>query len=452
MRVKEMLKITGGKLLSGDMNADIDLAKISTDSRAIKKGEFFIALSGPNFCGSDFTGEAFKKGAIGAITEKGIDPVICAGKIIIRVKTALEALRDIAASHRSRFGIPVICITGSNGKTTVKEMIASVLSVKYKVLKNEGTKNNNIGVPQTLLKLKREHKICVLELGTNQKGEIRDLTAIARPTAVVITNIGQSHLEHFIDLEGVYREKRQVLDSLGKSGFAVINGDDPILARIKTDSYKVIRYGLGRSNKFRASVISTSENGIRFTAGDGTGYSLKLLGAHNVYNALAAIAVGAQFRVTAKDAKRALSKLKPPLMRLNPLSIDGISIVNDSYNSNPSSMKSALEAMSACRAKSKWIVSGDMLELGKKALRLHRLTGKLIADSAATGLLTFGKLSKETLSGASAAGMAKERLWHCDSHDQIAGILKKVARRGDVVLVKGSRGMRMEKVIEKLRG
>lgn len=453
MRVRDILKITHGKLLSGKSSADIDLAKVSTDSRSIRKGEFFIALSGPNHCGSDHVAEALGKGATGAITEKGVSPGCVKGdRILIKVKNSGKALRDIAASHRREFDIPVICVTGSNGKTTVKEMVAAVLSARYKVLKNEGTKNNNIGVPQTLLKLDSGHDMCVLELGTNHKGEIGELVKIAVPTAAIITNIGQSHLEHFTDLEGVYKEKKHILDPLKKGSFAVVSGDDPILSRIGRAKYRIVRYGLGKSNDFRASAISASGRGLIFTAQDGTVYSLDLIGTHNVYNALAAIAVGAQFGIKPKEARKALSAFKPASMRLNQLEVNGLRIVNDSYNSNPSSMKSALEAIGACPAGAKWVVCGDMLELGRKAPELHRQAGKLVADSGASGLLTMGKLSVNTVAGAVDAGMLQARTWHFDNHDDIAAKLKRITRDGDVVLIKGSRGMKMERVIEKLRG
>lgn len=452
MKVSEILKITPGKLLAGERDADIDLSKVSTDSRTIKRGEFFIALRGPNYCGSLFLRDAFKKGAVGAIVESADISVKDTGKILIKVKDAAKALRNIAAAHRAKFRIPVICITGSNGKTTVKDMIAAILSEKYRVLKNEGTKNNHIGVSRTLLKLKEEHEICVLEFGTNHKGEIETLSGIAGPTLAVITNIGPSHLKYFAGIGGVYKEKIHILDSLGKGGVAVINGDDPLLAGIKSGRFKALRYGVGRSNDFRASDISAGGLELKFRVNDGREYLLKLLGIHNVHNALAAIAVASQFKVGPDAARRALLNFKPASMRLDPLSVNGIFIINDSYNSNPASMKAALDAIRAYQGGAKWIVSGDMLELGREAARFHRMAGKLIADSAAAGLFTFGRLSKHTLSGAFACGMKKRSLWHYSTHNEIADTLKRVARAGDVVLVKGSRGMRMEKVIERLKG
>lgn len=451
MKVKEIVKITGGKLLSGDPDADLELSKISTDSRSIRRGEIFLALSGPNFSGSDFVKDAFKKGAAGAIAERPSASDAGKGKIVIKVKNGTKALQDIAACHRMKFSIPVICVTGSNGKTTVKDMIAFVLSKRYNVLKNEGTKNNHIGVPQTLLKLSHDHDICVLELGTNHSGEIRALSAIARPTVAVITNIGPSHLEFLKDLNGVYREKKDVLKFLDKKrGVAIINGDDEFLARIKGGKPRVIKFGLKRSNAFNAEIVSTDKDRIAFILNGKEGVELNLLGVHSVYNALAAIAVASLFKIGHDVLKKALADFKPTTMRLNLVRVGGLDIINDSYNSNPLSMKTAVDAMRQRPARARWVVSGDMLELGGKSEYFHRMIGKMIASAGIEGLLTFGELSRYTLAAALGAGMDEENLWHCATHDEIIDILRSVVQDGDLVLVKGSRSMRMEKVVERL--
>jgi len=452
VKIGEILKVTGGKLLSGDRNLEIDPAKISTDSRLIKRGEFFIALRGPNFCGSLFLEDAFKKGAIGAIVEDVLDTRYRDSKVLIKVKDAVKALQNIASAHRANFKIPVIAITGSNGKTTVKEMISAVLATKYSVLKNEGTKNNHIGVPETLLKLNRRHEICVLELGTNHRGEIRTLVEIAKPTMAVMTNVGASHLEHLSDLGGVFKEKRHILDSLDRRGVAVVNGDDPYLGKIKSARFKVLRYGFNASSDVRVSALKKTGSRLDFQVNCKDDYSLKLLGEHNIYNALAAISVARCFKVGWTECKKALLNFRPASMRLNPLTINGIPVINDSYNSNPASMKAALDTLKGCRANARWVVSGDMLELGRGAKRLHRLMGKLVAMSDVTGLLAFGKFSQEMLSGARAGGIAENRLWNCSSHSQMADIIRRVVGVGDIVLIKGSRGMRMERVVEILKG
>jgi UDP-N-acetylmuramoyl-tripeptide--D-alanyl-D-alanine ligase len=368
----------------------------------------------------------------------------------MQVKDSTKALQAIAASHRSNFKIPVICVTGSNGKTTVKDMIGSALSAKYNVLKNEGTKNNHIGVPQTLLKLKDDHDACVLELGTNHRGEIKALADIAKPDIAVITNVGPSHLEFLEDLEGVYEEKSQILGSLGRRGFAVLNGDDEFLSRI--EGARIIKYGFKPQNDIRAEIRPLNGARIGFLVNGRDLFQLNLFGAHNVYNALAAIAVSLTLGVGNKAIGKALAAHRPASMRLDRLVINGVEIINDSYNSNPLSMKAALQAIRDYPARARWVVSGDMLELGADAARLHEMIGELVATCAVEGLLTFGELSKHTISGAMKCGMDKGSLWHCESHGEIAGILRKVVKEGDLVLVKGSRSMRMESVIEKFKG
>lgn len=451
MKVKEIVKVTGGKLISGDPESGIDLSGVSTDSRSIKKGEIFLALSGPNFSGSDFASDALKKGASGVIAEKIDRSLSKEGRILIKVKDGTKALADIASYHRSKFDIPAICVTGSNGKTTVKDMIAFVLSKKYKVLKNEGTKNNHIGVPQTLLKLNSSYDICVLELGTNRPGEIKALAEITRPTIAVITNVGPSHLEFLKDLGGVYREKKDIIKFVDKkNGLVIVNGDDEFLSKIKIAGPKVIRFGLRKTNAFRADIVSTDKDRIAFLVNGKEGIELNLLGVHSVYNALAAIAVAAHFKIGYPVIKEALAEFKPTLMRLNLVSAGGIEIINDSYNSNPLSMQTAVEAMKQRPARARWVVSGDMLELGRKSEYFHRMVGKMIASADIEGLLTFGDLSRYTLSAALRAGMDEENLWHCVTHDEIVDTLKSVLQSGDLVLVKGSRSMRMEKVVDML--
>lgn len=450
MKVKEIVKATCGKLVCGDAEDDIDLAKVSTDSRSIGKGQFFIALKGPNFDGADFLNEVFDKGAAGAIVTRraGLRPV--PGKILIQVADTTKALQHMARHHRMKFKVPIIAVTGSSGKTTVKEMIWSVLSARYNVLKNEGTKNNHIGVPQTLLKLDGSHDMAVLELGTNHRGEIRLLSKISHPTVAVITVIGPSHLEYLKDLEGVFRAKAEIVEHMEEDGMLIVNGDDEFLARMRNTRFPVVRFGFNAANDFRATSLSIERDRISFLLDGKSRYELRLIGSHNVYNALAAIAVGSSFGISEKVMKKALLRHRPSHLRLNLTNIKGVDVINDSYNSNPLSMRFALEALKIYPARERWVVSGDMLELGKKAKHFHETLGSLVAQSGASGLLTYGKHSRYTSLWAKRAGMPRDNVWHCSSHDQIAGILKKIAKKGDVILIKGSRGMKMEKVVEKL--
>lgn len=454
MKAREIAKVTRGRLLSGDPGKEIDLSRISTDSRSVGKGEFFIALKGANFDGDNFTGEALCKGAIGAVTAlrfRGRNLKV-KDKVIIQVKDTTKAFQDIAAAHRKKFRIPVIAITGSNGKTTTKDMTAAVLSARYNVLKNEGTKNNHIGVPQTLLKLNSAHDVCVIELGTNHRGEISRLCGIAAPDIAVIINVGPSHLQFLQDLEGVYRAKREILDSFKhKRGIVVLNGDDKYLARIKEKGFRIVRFGFDGGNDYAAEILGAGKDKISFSVNSGDVFAINSLGAHNVYNALAAITIARLMRVPYPSIKRSLATFRMTGMRMVSDKVRGVNIINDSYNSNPLSVSAALEALESYPAFSRWVVLGDMLELGDKAEYFHRMAGVLVAKSGADGLLTLGEYSRYVLSEAGASGMHRKNLWHCANHAQAARILKRVASKGDVVLIKGSRGMRMERVIEKLK-
>jgi UDP-N-acetylmuramoyl-tripeptide--D-alanyl-D-alanine ligase len=463
VKISEIVEVTGGKLLSGDLGKEVELSRVSTDSRSVHKGDFFIALSGANFDGNCFVDEVLKKGAIGALlcprkraSIQALDSRLRGNdneeKVLIQVSDTTKALQDIAAYHRRKFNIPVIGVTGSNGKTTVKDMIAKVLSSKFNVLKSEGTKNNHIGVPLTLLKLNASHDMCVVEMGTNHRGEIRLLADITLPTIAVITNVGPSHLEFLKDLKGVFAAKKEILEKLDKRSIAVINGDDAYLSAIKSETFKVVKFGFNSTNAFQASGVLTTSRGMKFILNGGSAFTLDLIGAHNISNALAAIAIAYNLGIKYSDTKKALSEYSPANMRLNVRRKDGITIINDAYNSNPLSMNSAIEALAGYPAKGRWVVSADMLELGQRGEEFHRAAGEAIAGSGFSGLITFGALSRYTSSRALECGMDKKRVWHCSDRSKIAGILKKSMGKGDAVLVKGSRAMNMEEVVENLKG
>ncbi len=450
MRIKDIVRVTRGNLLSGDPERRIDPDDISTDSRTAKTGDIFLALKGERFDGNFFIGEVLKKGVAGIIASDFTWKIDDPSRIVVNVADTTKALQDIARYHREQFNIPVICVTGSNGKTTVKDMIWEVLSAGYSVLKNEGTKNNHIGVPQTLLKLKKSHEICVLELGANHRGEIKSLAAIAKPTAAVITGIGPSHLEFFGDLDGVFAAKKEILSYLAAGSPVFLNGDDRYLKKIRPGSKRIIKYGFDRTNGIVCEWARTHKGRISFKAAEEV-FTMGILGPHNVYNAMAAIAVGIEFGIGGKLIKKAIAGYRPVKMRLNLKRLSGVVIINDAYNSNPQSMKGAIETIKSYPAKAKWIVSGDMLELGRRSSDMHRMIGKEIAGANIDGLLTFGKLSKYTLSEARLSGMPAKNLWHCSTHGQIASILRKVVKPGDAVLLKGSRGMKLEEVIDILK-
>ena len=423
--------------------------RIVTDSRKIKKGDVFLAIKGKNFDGHDFVKRAFSKGARGAIVSKDLNlPYGMSGKLI-KTRDTLDFLGFIAKIHRSKFNIPVIAITGSNGKTTAKEMLAHILSSKFNVLKTRFSENNLIGIPLTLLKLTKKHDIAVIEVGTNHKGEIDHLCDILKPDIGVITNIGPSHLEFLNNLNNVFMAKSELLNNLPKNGLAVLNKDDIYLRKIKNTTFKRIYFGIKNKCEFQAKDLTYSNNRWHFTLGNSINFETSILGRHNTYNALLAIAIARVFKIDFKTIASRIKSFKNSCpMRLEPKKEKGIIIINDSYNSNPLSMKCALEALLSYESRGRRIVvSGDMLELGKDSRRMHENVGSVMAKGKVDALITLGEMSKFTEKRAKRLGLKKT--YHAKTPNHAATILKSIIKKGDVVLVKGSRALKLEKVVEK---
>ncbi len=453
--IKDILEASGGKFLIG--GAEIRFSSVSTDTRTIKQGALFIAIKGPNFDGHNFIEEAKAKGAFGVLINRDAPPHFLAGVegrvrgsdfVIIEVQDTVKALGDIARSHRRKFDIPIIAITGSNGKTTTKEMSASILSGKYNILKNEGTENNFIGVPITLLRLNGAYEMAVLELGSNHPGEIARLAEIAQPSCGVVVNVGPSHLEFFNTVDNVREEKLSLLKRLGSDSVSVVNGDDARLVKeAKFMCAEVVTFGLGAGCDFRASDIKEAAGGIDFTLNSGHKLHLNLLGRHNIYNALASAAVGSLYGVFAKEAAAVLKDFKLPKLRMEFMEEGGIKFIFDCYNSNPSSMASALETIKGMDVSGrKIVVAGDMLELGEAAPDLHKKIGRLAAGAGVDILMGVGPLSGFILEGAQEEGIGVKSLLHFENSVAAAKALKDILREGDLVLVKGSRGIKMEEI------
>ncbi len=425
---------------------------ISIDSRIIKKGDIFIAIKGRRFDGHDFAEEAFKKGARLAIVSRKPKKLRSNyKKHLIIVKDTVKALGDIAASHRAKFNIPVIAITGTNGKTTAKDMVAHVLSSRYNVLKNETSKNNHIGLPLTLLKLERKHDAAVLEMGMSRFGEIDRLSEIAKPHIGVITNIGPAHMKFLGTLKNIFIAKSELLKRLREKGLAILNKDDRYLRSIRNLKCRKIYFGIDRSCNFQATKLLYRGNKWSFEVDEKQKFEFSLLGRHNIYNALIAIAVAREFNIDFSTiAERIRSYRQSSPMRLGFKNIRGIKILNDSYNSNPLSMECAIDTLARYVTRGKKIVvSGDMLELGKEAKTMHEAIGRRLASSPIDVLITHGRLSVFMNKEAGRKGMGE--LYHAPSHSDAAGFLRKIARPNDVVLVKGSRAMAMERVIEEFK-
>jgi UDP-N-acetylmuramoyl-tripeptide--D-alanyl-D-alanine ligase len=445
--VDEIIQATQGKLVQGSRRNKI--TGISTDSRELKVQEAFLALRGENFNGHDFVAAAIKSKASCLILDHLPGFFIPDSVTVVKVKDTTLALGDLARFQRQKINLPVIAVTGSNGKTTAKEMIAWVLSAKGSVLKNEGTKNNQIGLPQTLIQLTSKNSLAVVEIGTNHFGEVGYLAKIARPNIGVITNIGASHLEFLKDLRGVFKEKTALLDNLAKPALALLNADDESfqgLIRSKIKGRQIFSYGINEKSDFRASGIKLNNQRIEFKVNSKFNFELS---SYNVYNDLAAIAAGRIFGLSYAQMRARLARFKFPKGRLNLVKVKGLRFIDDTYNSNPLSLKAALAALGAVDCKGRKIfIMGDMLELGKQKELLHRQIAWSITNSCDL-LITVGNLARITALAARDQGLPAKQIFCCVNSRAARDLLFKkiLPKANDLILVKGSRSMKMEEVL-----
>jgi len=451
--LEEILEVLDGKIIQGQINSKIK--GISIDSRTIKAGELFIAIKGKTFDGHDFVNEAIRKKSIGAIVSK-----IRKGRYpkkynLIYVKDTNKTLGPIAKLHRSKFHIPIIAITGSCGKTTVKDMISAVLKTKYNVLKTKGNENNQIGTALTLLKLNKRHRVAVLEFGTNHFGEIRYLSEITQPTLGIFTNIGPAHLESFNNLSAIFREKFNLAKYLiTTDGKLIYNNDDRFLRKIrfKKGNSKIYTFGKLEKSDFMVASVNISQSGMQFIINDKFKIKLPTLVEHNIYNALAAITCGRIFNISFRAIKDTLSRFKFPLMRMNIERIKKVCIIDDTYSSNPLSLENALKTVSSYESIGrKILVLADMLELGRISQRTHFALGKKIAKRDIDILITVGRLSHFFSKGVKSITNTKIKTWDFISRRKAIDKLLNLVKPYDIILVKGSRSMQMEEVADALR-
>ncbi len=451
MDIRDILNATGSRLIRGNMNTPIK--GISTDSRVIREGEVFLALKGKVFDGHNFIPEAIRKGARVLVLEaewvkaEGIETFKLP---IVVVDDTLSALGEIAAFHRNLFHIPTVAITGSNGKTTTKEMAVNVLKRTCRVLSSKGTENNAIGVPLTLLRINHFHQVVILELGMNHRGEISKLADIARPSIGVITNIGPSHLEFLKTLAGVAAAKCELLNSIDGNGTAILNGDDARLM-FHAAAFKMnkITFGFGEGCHIRGRDLRHREGGFDFVVDELGEFRLNMEGRHNIYNALATIALARSLKIEVEEIRNGLAAFTPLPLRMEEISIGDIKIIRDCYNANPQSMQSALAALKEMAPPGrKIVVCGDMLELGESAREYHRRVGEYIAALGFDVLITVGELSQEVAAAAWENGMDEESIFTCSSTGEAGEKLARTVKFGDLVLIKGSREIGMERISE----
>lgn len=453
LTLKEVITATGATALAG--RPDAVFYGVCTDSRLLVRGNLFVALKGDNFDGHDFAQKALELGAAGIIINdaaktpwKGAESAA-----VIKVADTLTALGDLAYYWRSRFFVPVIGLTGSSGKTTTKEMMAAIIGRQKNILKTEGNLNNLIGLPQTIFRLNDEHEAVILEMGTNMPGEIKRLTRIAAPDFGVITNIGPAHLAGFGSIEGVRREKGDLFAHMNKNGTAVINLDDENI-RIIADGWKGKRVTFSMASDADIRLAKMEKSGAKgmclklIIAGRDYKAEMKIAGAHNVYNALAAAAVAVALDIAVENILEGLAAFAPVAGRMQVTRLkNGAYLIDDSYNANPASMREALMTMKDLKnSHAGYAFLGDMLELGDAAEEMHRKIGMLAAVTGVNTLFLQGDFAKVTAAGAVEGGMSADKIVFLSAPEEGALYLKKNLKKGDWILVKGSRRMKMERI------
>lgn len=458
----EILAATGGRLWR-DGKAK-RFGEVVTDSTKVRRGSIFVALKGGRHDGHEFIADALRGGASCVIAHRLVPRLNYQRATVVKVRDTLTALGDLAHFRREQLAPKVLAITGSNGKTTTKEMLAAILDeavlggehLRGCLLKTEGNFNNLVGLPLTLLRLRKHHKFAVLELGTNRPGEIRRLAEIADPDSGLITSVAAAHLEGLSSLAGVAREKGALYEAVRPGGVIGVNVDDARVKKLAAKfNGKKITYGKRgwlRAGSCRMSAVG----GTNFTLHAGAARSkihLNYLGQHNITNALAATALAVGAGVELPAIRRGLAKAKPYSMRMQIEKWNRIGIINDAYNANPASMRAALQTLAGIQCPGKRIaVLGDMFELGRRSTAEHRALGRAAANAKIDGLYLLGAQADAVRKGAVAGGLAAAKIFIGKDHGDLAGRMRQYVQPGDWLLFKGSRGMQMERVLEALKG
>lgn len=435
---------------TGDFDRHAVISGYSIDSRTLQPGELFFAVRGERLDGHDFVEAALAKGAVGAVVRKDQIARHPVKRKLLAADDSLVGLQHLGAAVRRLWGRPLIAVTGSAGKTTTKEAIAHVLASRHRVLKSQGNLNNQFGMPLQLLKLEPEHELAVIEMGMSHAGEITESARLAQPNCGVVTMVAPVHLEFFDSIAAIARAKYELIESLSASGIAVLNADDEYVSQFGRYFHgKVVTFGvrkaadvLARHIEARGPLGSTFDVVV---GGEQEYATLPLLGEHNIYNALAAVTVGLQYGIALRDAVGSLVTLSPDDKRGEILSYAGATIINDCYNSNPKALDSMIRSLAQVPAQRRIVVAGEMLELGPAAEAMHRQCGRHMATYGIDVLLGVRGLAKAMVEGASAAGVRAEFV---DKPEDAGEWLRREIKAGDAILLKASRGVRLERALE----
>ena len=460
--VARAMEATGAQLMSGARKGRI--RGISTDTRSLLAGELFIALTGERFDGHQFVAQALEKGARACLVSRDVPGVRPDQNVsIIRVKDTAHALWDLARAHRARLEVPVVAITGTCGKSTTKELAARALGDPQEVLSSPASYNNRIGLPLSILSLRKRHRFAVLEIGSNAPGEVERLSRLARPTLAIITHVGAGHLEGLEDESGVLNEKLGIVKGLDPGGALILDGDDETLVKAaRLRGHEPVLCGLGSPCHFRSHSLELTPDGSRFgllqtppfgrNPREECRVRSRLLGEHNVRNALMAIAVSEFFRVPLEACLQRIEGMEPLRGRLFPVRAGDKIILDDTYNANPSSVRCALATLAAWPLRGRRVVIlGDMLELGRVSERWHRQVGAWVARIRPGLVVTCGDQARYIQAGAQEAGQMTWRSLHFESSQSCAAKIRGVVGVDDLILVKGSRNMRMERIVQRLQ-
>lgn len=452
--IKDIIEKCNGKLMQGNENLPFD--KLCKDTRTLNKGEIYLGIQGENFNGSTLYEQALEKGAIACILQdvEISDEILkkYPESTIVLVEDTVKTLQKLAEYKRSMCNIPVVAITGSVGKTSTKDMIASVLSQKYKVLKTQGNLNNQIGLPLTILKLE-DHEALVVEMGMGNLGEISNLTKIAKPNVAVITNIGTSHIGNLGSRQNILKAKLEILEGLQKDGVCIINNDNDLLNEWnrKNTNYKVITYGIDEKSDYNAINIKLDENSSEYDVEiDKKKYHIDIAvgGRHFIYNSLCAICIGKFFSIPIEEIKEGIEKFELTKSRMEVHKKDDITIVNDCYNASYDSMKAAIEYLGAQKNCRKIAVLGDMFELGVYSKELHEKVAPCIIENKIDELITVGEQAENIAKVAINLGMEKKNVNAYMSNSDAINKIKSIMKDNDVILIKASNGMNFKQIVE----